>query len=63
LDHAPAVLETASGKQAGNAAKKLALGKKIVTRGARPEKLQEIKEGISDFYWRNGTSENIDESF
>jgi hypothetical protein len=36
LDHAPAVLETASGKQAGNAAKKLALGKKIITRGARP---------------------------
>jgi hypothetical protein len=63
LDHAPAVLETASGKQAGNAAKKLALGNKIITRGARPEKLPEMKEGISDFYWGNGTRENVDESF
>jgi hypothetical protein len=49
LDHAPAVLETASGKQAGNAAKKLALGKKIITRGREAVKVAGEEGGYKRF--------------
>ena len=54
LDHAPAVLETASRKQAGNAGK--ALGKKIIARRGEREKLMEREEGIRDIYWRIAVS-------
>jgi hypothetical protein len=49
LDHAPAVLETASGKQAGNAAKKLASGNKIITRGREAGKVAGDEGGYKRF--------------
>ena len=58
MDHAPAVLGTASGKQAGNAGK--ALGKKIITRGSEREKLMEMEKGIREFYCRKARSKRVE---